>query len=466
LKTFSPPPSKGDAASQTEIIYSVGTLRYNKRQLFVLFFWLMWSGIGFNLVEDISSLNSIMMRDLGATFTQMALLGSLGGFITPFINPWISTWSDRHRSPYGRRRPFIFATVCLYAIATIPVPFMPDLFNYLQHFPAMGRLFSYIPINGAVFLIGVCGFFSGLFNAAFLTASCYLAWDVVPENVLGRFNSIWSNVGMLAAFVWSFWIYGQAEHHMKEVYVGLGIVSLVIYLISVWQVKEGEYPPPDEHKKGGILAPIRAYIVECFSSKYFLWIFAANLFYQLGNRGNWYQFNFLHYDLKLSLGDIGWADGLGRLAASGFGLILGFYLGSITDRLKPVRIIAAVMILRAMVPLWGYFCIHDKQSYLIMVCMGNMMGFVYSVVFGAFTVEIFPRDKLGQFCSAQALFYQFVSNVTDPLVGMLFDHLKNNRFAYIWTDFFYILAGLTYLKVYYNWKEKRGIAPAISEIAQ
>ena len=441
-----------------EPLYSVGTLVYNKRQLFILFFWLMWNNVGFNLVEDISTLNGIMMRDFGATFTQMALLGSLGGFIGPFINPWISTWSDRHRGPHGRRRPFIFATVPLFAVTTMTMPFMPDLFYYLQQFPSMVRFFSHIPMNGPAFLIGVCGFFAGLFNAAFLTSACYLAWDVVPEKVMGRFNSIGANVGMLVAFVWSFWIYGQAQHHMKAVYLGVGSVSLVIYLISVWKVKEGEYPPPDEHKKGGVLAPIRAYIVECYSEGYYLWIFVGTLLFQLGNGGGWYQFNYLHYDLGMELGTLGWADGWGRLITAGFGLLLGFYVGIMTDRLKPVRLLGPIILLMMLAPLWGYFNVHDKQSYLILVCMKNVLGFVYGIILGAFTVEVFPHDKLGQFCSAQAVFYQFICNLTAPLVAMLFDHLKNNRLGFLWMAFFYALSGLTYLKVYGNWKQRHGAA--------
>lgn len=449
--------SPGQAiAPQSGAIYAVGTLRYNKRQLVWLFIWLMWTGIGFALVEDIGSLNGILMRDFGATFTQMALLGSIGGFIGPFLNPWISTWSDRHRGRYGRRRPFIFATVPLYACTTMAIPFMPDLFYYLQHFPTLVRVFSHIPMNGPAFMIGFCGFFAGLFNTAFCTAACYLAWDVVPENVMGRYNSISANVGVLVAFVWSYWIYGQAQHHMKEVYVGVGSVSLLIYLISVWKVKEGEYPPPDEHKKGGALAPFRAYIVECYSEGYYLWIFGGTLLFYLGGMGGWYQFNYLHYDLKLELGDLGWAYGLARLVTSGFGLLLGFYVGMMTDRLKPVRIMGTLVLIRALVPLWGYFFIHDKHTYLIMVCMGNVLNFIYGIVVGAFTVEVFPREKLGQFCSAQAFLYQFICNVINTPLAMIFDYLKNNRLGYLWTVFFYILSGLTFLKVYFNWKQRHG----------
>lgn len=57
------------------------------------------------------------------------------------------------------------------------------------------------------------------------------------------------------------------------------------------------------------------------------------------------------------------------------------------------------------------------------------------------------------------MFYQFIVNTTSPLVGMLFDRLLNNRLGFLWMAGFYALAGLVYLKVYFNWKSRRGLTP-------
>ena len=442
-----------------EPIYSVGTLVYNKRQLVILFVWLMWNDFGITLIEAIGSLNGVMMRDHGATFTQMAMLGSIGGFITPWINPWVSTWSDRHRSKYGRRRPFLLIATPIFAFLMMAIPFMPDFFHYLEQFPVMARLFVHLPMNGPAFFIGVCGLAAGMFNAVVLAIFSYLYWDVVPESILGRFNSMKANVALIAGLVWSFFIYGLAEHHMKEVYVGTGIFSLTIYLLSVWKIKEGEYPEPDVHTKGGAFAPIRAYFVECFSESFYLWIFVASLFYQLGNAGGWYQFNYLHYDLKLDLATLGWVDGWAKLATTGFGLVLGFSIGAMTDRLKPVRLMAPSYFLLALIVFATYFFVHDKWTYLVAMTVRGLLNFVMGVIIGAFTVEVFPREKIGQFCSAQAVFYQFINNLANPFVGMLFDWLKNNRLGFLWMAGFYALSGVVYMKVYINWKKRHGHTP-------
>jgi maltose/moltooligosaccharide transporter len=314
-------------------------------------------------------------------------------------------------------------------------------------------------MSGEVLMMGICQLAGGMFNAVVLAIFSYLYWDVVPEPLMGRFQSMSKNATLIAGLVWSFFIFGLADKHMKEVYVGTAAICLVIYLISTWQIKEGDYPPPDEHKKGGIFAPIRAYFVECFSQPYYLWIFVASFLYQLGNSGNFYQSNYLHYDLKLDLETIGWTQGWARSVTVGFGALCGFAIGSMTDRLKPVRLMGPAFVLLALVMLGQFFFVRDKWTYLYWFCGSEVVRFSLGIVIGAFTVEIFPREKLGQFCSAQAVFYQFILNIMATPIAMLFDRIQFNRLGFLWTAVFYFTAALAYMKVHANWKQRHGQTP-------
>lgn len=100
----------------------------------------------------------------------------------------------------------------------------------------------------------------------------------------------------------------------------------------------------------------------------------------------------------------------------------------------------------------------------IMASLININMFAFGVALGAVTVELFPREKIGQFCSARAFFYQTIIMVLNPLViSPFFDWLKFNRAGYLWSAFCYLLAGLITLKVYHNWKRLmavRGMLPA------
>lgn len=70
-------------------------------------------------------------------------------------------------------------------------------------------------------------------------------------------------------------------------------------------------------------------------------------------------------------------------------------------------------------------------------------------------MELFPREKLGLFCSAQDFFCQTIVMVLSPcVISLFFDWLKFNRDDYIWAALFYFFASLVTVKVYFNWKRK------------
>ena len=443
-------PSTGNGA----IIYEVGTLRYTKPALYALFFWLMWNDFSITLLEQVNSLTGFLMRDLGASYTELAAIGSFSmlGF---WINPVFSVWSDRYRSKRGRRRPFLFATTPFLAFFLMIIPYMPDFYHYLMGFSWAAAILGHIPMRGPIFFIAVASIIMGLFNSMLLTVFSYLYWDVVPKILLGRFSALSQAAAALAGFLWNFFFFGYGEHHMKGVYMGVSMFCLIFYLTSVWQIKEGSYPPPDEHIKRGFAAPIRAYFVECYSKPYFLWIFAAFTLTQIGNLGNNYRGYYLHYDLKLNLDEIGKASSFSPLLI----MALGFGIGSLADRLKPMRLMAPLWFLWATVNVGAYFFVHDELSYLICFTLINIVVFGQGVIYGALVPELYPREKLGQFCSACATLTTVICGLGNTFVGKFFDYIHYTRFCFLWSAIFEFLAALVFLKVYANWRRLRGHVP-------
>jgi maltose/moltooligosaccharide transporter len=434
--------------------YAVGTLRYTQTGLYVLFFWLMWNDFSIMLLEQVGSLTQFLMKDLGATYTEIASVGTFG-MIGMWINPVFSVWSDRHRGRLGRRRPFLFATTPFLAFFLMITPYMPDFYRYMVKFPWAATILSYIPMNGPVLFLVIDGVIIGLFNTMVLTVFSYLYWDVVPEIVLGRFTSLSKVATALATFVWMFYFFGYGEHHMKGVYMGVSMFCLVIYLTSVWQIKEGEYPPPDERKKGGMMAPVRAFFVECYSKPYFLWIFAGFSLFQIGNLGNDYRTFYLHYDLKLNLDQIGKASAIPQLLI----IALGFGVGALADRLKPVRLMPSLSFLWALTSFGAYFFVRSQLSWLIWYTLINLAIFAQGVLMGALTPELYPREKLGQFCAASATMQTVICGVMRPFVGMFFTYIHYLRFSFLWSAFFDFLGALIFIKVYHNWRKLKGHAP-------
>lgn len=436
--------------------FTVGTLTYDKNGLRLVFFWLMWNDFSIMLLEAVTNLTNILMRDRGASYTLMATFGTMGGVLGIWINPFFSTWSDRLRTRFGRRRPILFIATPLFAVCLSSIPFMPDLYHFLMQFNGMPAILSHLPGNGEVFFIGMAGLITGLFNAVVLAIFSYFYWDVVPEIVLGRFNSLARIVSVAAGMVWSFFIVGYAEHHAKAVYIGVSIFCVSIYLLSVWQVKEGSYPLPESRNTTNPFEPILDYFKDCFSKPYYLWIFFGTVCFQLGNQGGIFQGFYLRYDLGMDLTTTGWIGGVGLAATSVFGVTLGYSAGSMIDRLKPIRVIPATFFVWSLLTLVSFYVVRDKTTAAAMGGLVQINLFILTVALGAVTVELFPREKLGQFCSAQAFFYQTAIMVLNPLaISPFFDWLKFNRGGYLWSAFFYLLAGFVTVKVYHNWKQQQ-----------
>ncbi|HEY8966631.1 MAG TPA: MFS transporter, partial [Candidatus Methylacidiphilales bacterium] len=145
----------------------------------VLFFWLMWNDFSILLIEQLTSLTGILFKDHGASNVQIAFFGSLSGLVSMWLNPWFSTWSDRLRTPYGRRRPFLLVATPLFALSLMTIPFMPDFYHGIARHGCVAAVMAHVPIDGAVLFIGIACFVSGFFNAIVLALFSYLYWDVV-----------------------------------------------------------------------------------------------------------------------------------------------------------------------------------------------------------------------------------------------------------------------------------------------
>jgi MFS family permease len=158
----------------------------------------------------------------------------------------------------------------------------------------------------------------------------------------------------------------------------------------------------------------------------------------------------------MDLGTTGWIQGMGSTAVSIFGVLLGYSAGAWIDRFKPIRVVPLAFFVWSLLALVSFFVVTDKVSAAVMASLIGINVFVFGVALGAVTVQLFPREKLGQFCSAQAFFYQTIIMVLSPLlVAPFFDWLQFNRGAYLWSSFFYLLAGIVTVKVYFNWKRKQ-----------
>jgi maltose/moltooligosaccharide transporter len=455
MSAISIPPAFGSAAPPK--LFRCGTLAYTKEQLFQLFFWLCLNDFTITMLQDPIGFGGFLQKDHGATNTQIAIFGTIGTIMNCWINPFFSVWSDRTRTKWGRRRPFLLIATPPLALFIMVMPYMPTLEHYLLRFPSMSAFFKAIPMDGSVFMVGLCTLVITTFNSIVGTLFSYLYWDVVPQEVLGRWTSMTRIVGAIAGFIWQFFFFGLADHHMKALCVCMSIFALTIYLASVLMVKEGEYAPVDKHEKGGPwFASIRAYFVECFSDRFYLWIFGGFAFASI----NWGTGNYIGFYLRYNLGlDY---DAMGKMNAwpGLLTIVLGYFLGSMTDRLHPMKVFVPSFVILGLIYVGSFFFIYDKWSYLFWSCLTTVGQFANGVTYGALLPQIFPREKFGQFCSANATCSMIVNLLLGLPMARMFDLLHSNyRYAYLVAAFSMFGAGAMFMKVARNYEARNGKAP-------
>ena len=229
--------------------FSVGTLTYTKAALFSLFAWLLWGDFCFVLMEAAApAVLQVNLNEMGAPNLVLGLaLSTIPGILNMTVCPVSSFWSDRFRSRWGRRIPFLF-------LATIPLSLFLVLLGFSRQIGALlhGALnggFSQTAVIIAVVLVLVFCF--QIFHMVVASVYYYLFNDVVPAEVLARFMSIFRIVGVLSGAVFNWFFLKYAVSHMTEVFLLAAGLYATAFLLMCWKIKEGEYPPPPVHPDGG-----------------------------------------------------------------------------------------------------------------------------------------------------------------------------------------------------------------------
>ena len=262
-------------------VFRVGTLTYTKAALFSLFAWLLWGDFCFVLMEAAApAVLQVNLNEMGAPNWVLGLaLSTIPGILNMTINPTSSFWSDRFRSRWGRRIPFLF-------LATIPLAFFLMLLGFSRQIGALlhGALnggFSQATVIIAVFLVLVFCF--QIFHMVVASVYYYLFNDVVPAEVLARFMSIFRIVGVLSGAVFNWFFLKYAVSHMTEVFLLAAGLYATAFLLMCWKVKEGEYPPPPVHPDGGtgLVSGIKTFFTESFSFRFYWLFFLANTCFAL-----------------------------------------------------------------------------------------------------------------------------------------------------------------------------------------
>jgi len=449
--------------------YQAGTLYYTKVGLVMMFIWLLWGDFCFQIMEAvIPGILPLKLRSLGASNTQIAfMLTMIPAIFNTTICPGVSFYSDRFRSRFGRRIPFLMLATPFITLLLILIGFSDDISNFLYvNIFAKTTVLPVSTITLALITIFIVCF--QFFNMFVSSVYFYLFNDVVPDKLLSRFLALFRIVGIGAVTVYHFFIFKHAETHTKEIFYGAALLYFVGFMLICLKVKEGEYPPPPAYikNKSGLWGGIMTFLVECFSSLHYWYFFLAVACIQMSTSCN--IFNIFYYkSLGLSLEQVGRVNGWMCIV----GVLLLYPAAVLSDRFHPVRTMLIAVALTVMATALNFiFLFTDfkvSTNYIILIAILFILSPV-NTLYAATEIPVYmkllPKEKYGQYASATAIIRSLGMIMGGFLAGAFMDWLryvyKDNNFYYryvpVWSFTFLLFGVIFLLLLYRSWKRYGG----------
>jgi maltose/moltooligosaccharide transporter len=458
------------AAATDPYRFKVGTLTYSKAGLITLFLFLLWGDFCFTLMETVvPSIMPLKLNSIGAPNWALGLIvTTIPNIMAAAINPIISFRSDRFRSRWGRRIPFLFGATPFLVLFLILLGYAAPIGRWLHDIGLQGR-FSEMTVMLVV--IGVLMICFQFFNLFITSVYYYLFNDVVPQAFLARFMALFRVVGSCAGAGYNFFVLKYAESHTQIIFIVAGLLYLVAFIMMFWKVREGDYPPPPAYvgEQKGFRAAIRTYATECFSHRFYWYIFLANacvaMTWASGSYTLLYQTKYLGLDFAF----IGKVSGICGLV----GVALLYPAGILADRAHPLRVL---LIATGLMAFMGPFSITFAMLkpgivpewvpwiYVALSITSLPIYTLYSASELPALMKLFPMDRYGQFSSANALVRSSALIFGGVACGAFFDLARtlhpNPEFCYrflpVWNFTFQAGSLLFTWLLYREWKKLGG----------
>ncbi|MCE9613890.1 MAG: hypothetical protein K8T26_06405 [Lentisphaerae bacterium] len=464
----SSPPNPDLPATAATRLYHCGTLSYTRAGLFALFAWLLWGNFCFQIMESVvPSILPLTLKDLGCSNWLMGLiLTTAPGVLNMTVCPYVSFRSDRYRSKWGRRIPFIIGTLPFLCLSLVLIGLSHPLSAWLhQH----ALFLSHIPpASITIALIAAFLICFQFFNMFVASVFFYLFNDVVPARFLARFMGVFGIVGTGASAFYNFFVFKYAESHMQEIFLGAAALYFVGFGLTCLNVKEGSYPPPEgeSEQAGRGWQGVATFFRESFTHKFYWYRFLATGFAAAGGAIGTFTV-FFNREMGLSLDQIGKIAAIGSIA-----MMAAMYCMAIfVDRWHPLRITvygALFGVLGSLMSLvWVFITL--PGPYFFWLNVGNVIinAFLSALVGTASLpceMRVFPQSRFGQFCSSQAMLRSVFTVVFGILAGLFIDLVRRlchgsdfaYRFIHVWGAVFSAISAAFLVRVYLFWHQMGG----------
>jgi MFS family permease len=385
--------------------------------LLATLFWLLVGDLAIS-IRDRAALPSgleLLHRNAASDTTTSLLVSTLPALLSLLLVPLLGYHSDRLRSRWGRRRPFLLAIAPVGAAAMLGLAFSPALGALAD--AALGPLSPGLRNCNLAFF---CLFWT-IFECAGISALSLftgLVNDVVPSGLLGRFYGGIRVVSLSVGIAFNTWVFALTDQHLFEILLGIGLVFGTALLLVCLMVKEPAANQAAGARADGwrALTVPRGHILECFAYRPYLWAVAAFMLASV----TFNPFN-TFYQYYAHVAGMSKAT-LGTLTAWGYATSIASALGIgwLVDRYGAVRVSSIIMGLYFAVAAIGYLCLQNEFSFRVFYLAHVIMSGAWFTAAASMPMALFPKGQFVQYNSTKDLMVMLgnilVSSVQGPVL--------------------------------------------------
>ncbi len=297
----------------------------------------------------------------------------------------------------------------------------------------------------------------------------YLFNDVVPEKCMVKFLAFFRIVAGVAGAIYSKWVFPHALTHFRFIFIVAGIGYFIGFTIMCLMIREGQYPPPLENvdKGKGLVSTARTFMKECFTDKFYWYFFLTSTFlflsWQSGPFKRLRDRDSLHLDMQ-QMGDLDFWTNI-------VSLVIMYPTAWLADKFHPIRVVLITSFFAFLSPLaqciWVFkdFGAHGNLIGQYIIAIGILpIGLVGEAASLPMYMRLLPRDRYGQFCSANAALRALVMTFGSLLAGVMMDCLSRwggmdewrYRYYAVWVVACQIPSLVFLVLLYRGWKARGG----------
>lgn len=366
----------------------------------------------------VPTVSPVLMDKAGASSTTIGwILGTLPQTINFILVPFFCIYSDRTRTRFGRRIPYLAVFAPLICLALLGIG----------------------ASNGNLVTLSVALVFFALASVVPMSLVFCLVPDAVPPTFIGRFLA-WNGAAcsLIAACFNAWCLAWTTKHPASAMYLAAGIFAAGSCLLAL--VRERDYPPEKVQRQGGaaekILKDILDYLRLCVQDRFFVLLFLCMGLNQASMiLRTMFGILFATKGLEIPVESYGTISGCCALLGALTAVIVGWRI----DKTHPLRAYSIGSLLVIIISLGAYFFARSLVTYAVISVLTCIIYSIQSTAYTPLLIKFFPPEKYGQYSSANStistLFVMLGSAVGGWLTGLL-----GYRFIFLWDFLFTFLA--------------------------